>query len=125
MGVNPITIKLLVNGEEVLIPVYDTCGIVVENREKHPAYFRIEYRGGDWRLGTAVLRVEFNGNTVYIGRSTREGASWGLTLQPGEKVTISFTAVAPPRTSHSTPSVVRLGVDVKPAVYAGEKQHAQ
>ncbi|QOJ78554.1 hypothetical protein IG193_07300 [Infirmifilum lucidum] len=125
MAVNPISVRLLVNGEEVPIPVYNTCGIVVENREEHPARLRIEYRGGDWELGTVVLKVEFNGNTVYIGRSTREGASWGLTLQPGERVAINFTAVVPPRAGYSMPSIVRLGADIKPAVYAGERRHAQ
>lgn len=101
-----LNIFINIGGEKILIPLKDRAKLEVENREDGPAVLKLRLEKVEWRLGSSILKLECCGKTFYIGANTSNNQSWQFSIEPGQKIAISFSLITPPRLGNFLPSSI-------------------
>ncbi|MEZ0346717.1 MAG: hypothetical protein ABWK01_09215 [Infirmifilum sp.] len=109
---NPqVIVWLDIEGQEILLPIWDKASIEVENREKDPAVLELKVGRADWKLPAGVLKVEANGKTFYISSRVYQ-PSLKVMLEPGQRAEVNFYLIKLPRIVSPGPSEVKININL-------------
>ncbi|MGB9708521.1 MAG: hypothetical protein ACP5II_01180 [Infirmifilum sp.] len=108
-----VNVTVNLKGETILIPLSSEASIKIENHARRRVQVDLNIEKIEWGLEHSILKVEFKDKILYIGSSSPRIQKQSFSLEPGEKSTLQFKVITPPRLAKTSPTTIRLEVNFR------------